>query len=107
MLHHCIAKPTRLRVPTHIPLPFFLWNSVVAWGIALEAKLFDLLVIAGGWSSAPPESLTSLPYGPRFRVNPGHFFLPVSLVTLTGTVGAVVTSWARAGGSVSIGSVSP
>ena len=34
-------------------LRFFLWVSVLAWGIVLGAKLFDLRVVAGAWSAAP------------------------------------------------------
>ena len=48
-------------------LRFFLWVSVIAWGVVLGAKLFDLLVLAGAWSAAPPESLSLLPYVPVFR----------------------------------------
>ena len=45
----------------------FLWVAVLCWGILLGAKLFDLLVLAGAWSAAPPESLSLLPYVPVFR----------------------------------------
>jgi hypothetical protein len=75
-------------------LSLFLWMSVLGWGIALGAKLFDLVVVAGAWSAAPPKSLSLLPYGPRFRVNPGHFFLPVSLVVATGAIGGLIAGWA-------------
>ncbi len=74
-------------------LRLFLWISVLMWGIALGAKLFDLIVVAGAWSSAPPESLTSLPYGPRFRINPGDFFRTVSLLTVISTLGALIAGW--------------
>ncbi len=66
---------------------------MLAWGIAAGAKLFDLRVLAGAWSAAPPESLLLLPYGPRFPVNPGQFFLPVSLAVLVGAIGALATGW--------------
>ena len=79
-------------------LPLFLWMSVLGWGIALGAKLFDLIVVAGAWSAAPPKSLAFLPYGPRFRVNPGHFFLPVCLVVVTGAIGALIAGWATPAG---------
>ena len=49
----------------------FLWVSVLAWGIGVGAKLYDLRVVAGAWSAAPPESLRLLPYGPHFPVDPG------------------------------------
>ncbi len=71
----------------------FLWISVLSWGVGLGAKLFDLLVVAGAWSAAPPASLALLPYGPRFPVNPGGFFLPLSVVMLIGVVGALISGW--------------
>lgn len=77
-------------------LPLFLWMSALGWGIALGAKLFDLIVVTGAWSAAPPKSLAFLPYGPRFRVNPVHFFLPVSLVVVTGAIGALIAGWGTA-----------
>ena len=43
----------------------FLWISVIAWGVLLGAKLFDLRVLVGAWSASPPESLSLLPYGPH------------------------------------------
>jgi|SRR5882724_2390411 len=71
----------------------FLWISVLAWGIGVGAKLFDLRVLAGAWSAGPPESLTLLPYGPRFPVDPGQFFISVSPTILIASVGALVTGW--------------
>jgi Domain of unknown function (DUF1772) len=71
----------------------FLWVSVLAWGIGVGAKLYDLRVVAGAWSAAPPESLTLLPYGPRFPVDPGKFFLPTSLSTLVAAFGALISGW--------------
>ncbi len=71
-------------------LPLFLWISVVGWGIALGALLFDLIVIAGAWSESPPRSLVFLPCGPRFRVDAGQFFVPVSFLVVVGAVGALV-----------------
>ncbi len=79
-------------------LPLFLWISVLAWGVALGAKLFDLVVVTGAWAAAPPRTLALLPYGPRFRVNPGHFFLPVSLVVVTGAIGALIAGWSTPAG---------
>jgi len=46
-----------------------LWISVLAWGILLGGRLFDLRVLVGAWSANPPESLSLLPYGPRFPVD--------------------------------------
>ena len=71
----------------------FLWVSVLAWGIGAGAKLYDLRVVAGAWSAAPPESLKLLPYGPRFPVDPGKFFLPLSLATLVAAFGALISGW--------------
>jgi len=59
---------------------FFLWMSVLGWGLGLGGKLFDLLVVAGAWSASPPASLALLPYGPRYPMNPGDFFQPLSIV---------------------------
>jgi len=56
----------------------------------LGAKLFDLIVLAGAWSAAPPASLALLPYGPRFPLNPGDFFQPLSLPMLAG---ALISGW--------------
>jgi anthrone oxygenase-like protein len=71
----------------------FLWVSVLAWGIGVGAKLYDLRVVAGAWSAAPPASLTLMPYGPRFPVDPGKFFLPTSLATLVAAFGALISGW--------------
>lgn len=71
----------------------FLWLSVLGWGIGLGAKLFDLVVVAGAWSAAPPASFALLPYGPRFPVDPGDFFQPLSAAMAVGIVGALVSGW--------------
>lgn len=70
-----------------------LWIAVLAWGIGVGAKLFDLRVLAGAWSAAPPESLVLLPYGTRFPVDPGQFFVWVTPTILIAAVGALVTGW--------------
>src|SRR3979409_1230931 len=54
----------------------FLWFSVLGWGIGLGPKLFDLSVVARAWGDAPPTSLTLMPYGRRYPMNPGDFFQP-------------------------------
>src|SRR5439155_16453523 len=74
----------------------FLWIAVLAWGIGAGAKLYDLIVVAGAWSAAPPESLSLMPYGARFPVNPGQFFLPTSGATLVGAIGALICGWRSA-----------
>jgi hypothetical protein len=71
----------------------FLCISVIAWGILVGAKLFDLRVLAGAWSAAPPESLSLLPYGPRYPVDTGDFFIPISAALLIASFGALVCGW--------------
>jgi hypothetical protein len=71
----------------------FLWLSVLAWGIVIGAKLYDLVVIAGAWSAAPPESLTLMPYGTRFPVDPGQFFAPASATVMLAAFGALIAGW--------------
>jgi hypothetical protein len=62
-------------------------------GIGLGAKLFDLLVVAGAWGASPPESLSLMPYGMRFPIDPGEFFQPLSAITLVGILGALISGW--------------
>src|SRR6201999_3156686 len=69
----------------------FLWIAVLAWGVGVGGKLYDLLVLAGAWNAAPPKSLVFLPYGPNFPVGPGQFFLVVSPTILIASVCALVT----------------
>ena len=71
----------------------FLWFSVLGWGIGLGAKLFDLMVMAGAWGAAPPASLALMPYGPRYPMDPGGFFQPLSALMLVGIVGALISGW--------------
>ena len=67
--------------------------SVIGWGTGLGAKLFDLIVVAGAWSAAPPASFALLPYGKNYPVNPGDFFIPLSAVMVLGIIGALITGW--------------
>ena len=78
-------------------MEFFLWASVLGWGIGLGAKLFDLIVVAGAWSASPPSSFALLPYGPRFPINPGDFFQPLSAVMALGILGALISGWRAPG----------
>ncbi len=71
----------------------FLWVSVLASGIVVGALLFDLRVLAGAWSASPPESLSLLPYGPRFPVDTGEFFIPISAALLVASFGALISGW--------------
>ena len=71
----------------------FLWAAVLTWAIALGAKLFDLLVLAGAWGAAPSASLALYPYGPRYPLDPGDFFQPLSALMLLAIAGALVSGW--------------
>ncbi len=81
---------TRTRVRFLQP---FLWLAVLAWGVGLGAKLFDLLVVAGAWGAAPPASLALLPYGKQYPIDPGDFFQPLSGLLLVGAVGTLTAGW--------------
>ena len=72
---------------------FFLWISVIAWGILLGGKLFDLIVLVGAWSASPPDSLNLLPYGLRYPVDTGDYFIPSSAILLLATMGALISGW--------------
>ncbi len=70
-----------------------LWISVLAWGILLGGKLFDLLVLADAWSASPPESLSLMPYGPRFPVDTGQFFFPCAVALLVCSFAVLIAGW--------------
>ena len=72
---------------------FFLWISVLAWGVLLGAKLFDLRVLVGAWSASPPQSLSLLPYGPSYPVDTGEFFIPSSAALLLAAFGGLASGW--------------
>jgi hypothetical protein len=71
----------------------FLWVSVLAWGILVGGKLFDLWVLVGAWSASPPDSLSLLPYGPRFPVDTGEYFFPSSVALLVCSFGGLIAGW--------------
>jgi hypothetical protein len=71
----------------------FLWISVLAWGFLTGAKLFDLRVLVGAWSASPPQSLSLLPYGSRYPVDTGQFFIPISVAVLLASFGALISGW--------------
>jgi anthrone oxygenase-like protein len=71
----------------------FLWISVISWGVLLGGKLFDLRVLVGAWSASPPESLSLLPYGPRWPVDTGEYFFPSSVALLVCSFGALLAGW--------------
>jgi hypothetical protein len=71
----------------------FLWISVLAWGILVGGKLFDLRVLVGAWSASPPESLSLLPYGHRYPVDTGDYFLPSSVALLVCSFGSLIAGW--------------
>jgi hypothetical protein len=70
-----------------------LWISVLAWGVLVGGKLFDLRVLAGAWSASPPESLSLLPYGSRYPVDTGEYFFPSSVALLVCSFGALIAGW--------------
>jgi hypothetical protein len=71
----------------------FLWFSVLAWGVGLGAKLFDLLVLASAWGASPPSSLALYPYGVHWPINPGSFFQPLSGLLLVASLGTLIAGW--------------
>ena len=70
-----------------------MWLYVIFGGIALGAKIFDLMVVAGAWGASPPASFVHLPYGKEFPIDPGTFFQPLSAVVLIGIIGALIGGW--------------
>ncbi len=72
-------------------LNFFLWISILAMGIMLGGKLFELLILISAWAADPPTSFSLLPYGPRWPFDPGAFFQPLVLLSIIGTVGTLVS----------------
>lgn len=73
-----------------------LWISAVAWGVGLGGKLFELTVVITAWAADPPASLALLPYGPRYPLNPGDFFQPLSALLVVGAVGSLIAGWPTA-----------
>lgn len=71
----------------------FLWVSVMAWGILVGGKLFDLRVLVGAWSASPPESLKLLPYGSHYPVDTGEYFFPSSVALLVCSSGGLIAGW--------------
>lgn len=71
----------------------FLWLAVLAGGPLLDAKLFDLLVLAGAWSAHPPASLAMMPYGRAWPVDTGAFFISFSAAMLVAGFGALIAGW--------------
>ncbi len=70
-----------------------LWASVLGYGILLGSKLFDLRVLAGAWSASPPESLSLMPYGTRYPVDTGQYFLPISAPLLVFSLATLIAGW--------------
>ena len=71
----------------------FLWLAVLVAGPLVGAKLFDLVVLAGAWSADPPSSLAMMPYGAKWPVDTGVFFIPFSAALLVAAFGALVAGW--------------
>ena len=74
-------------------LRIFLWVAVFGWATGFGAKLFDLVVIGGAWSASPPASFALLPYGKRYPIDPGDFFIPLSALIAVGSIGALIAGW--------------
>ena len=71
----------------------FLWIAIVGWAVGLGAKLFDLVVVGGAWAASPPASFALLPYGKRYPIDPGDFFIPLSALIAVGSIGALISGW--------------
>lgn len=74
-------------------LRIFLWVAVIVAAIGLGGKLFDLFIIAPAWAANPPESLKLMPYGPNYPLDPGDFFIPVSILIIVSYLGALLLGW--------------
>jgi len=70
-----------------------LWTALIVALIGLGAKLFDLTILAPAWSASPPESLRLMPYGPNYPLDPGDFFIPVSILIVLSYFGALIAGW--------------
>ncbi len=75
----------------------FLWIAIFGWAVGLGAKLFDLVVVAGAWSASLPSSFALLPYGKRYPIDPGDFFIPLSALIAIGSIGALISGWRSRG----------
>ena len=71
----------------------FLWLAVLVSGPLIGALLFDLVVLAGAWSADPPSSLAMMPYGAKWPVDTGMFFIPFSAALLVAAFGALIAGW--------------
>lgn len=71
-------------------MKLFLWVAVVAATIGLGGKFFDMFIIAPAWAAAPPDSLKLMPYGPNYPLDPGDFFIPVSILIIISYLGAMI-----------------
>lgn len=78
-------------------LTVFLWINLIAWGIALGGKLFEFVVVIPAWAANPPGSLSLMPYGPRYPLDPGDFYQPLGAIALVGSVGSVICGWRTPG----------
>lgn len=71
-------------------LTIALWLTVISWSLGLGGKLFEFVVVISAWGARPPESLSLMPYGPRYPHNPGDYFQPLGILALLGSVGALI-----------------
>jgi hypothetical protein len=74
-------------------LKLFLWVAVIVATIGLGGKLFDLIILAPAWAAGPPESLKLMPYGPKYPLDPGDFFIPVSIIIIVSYSSALIAGW--------------
>ncbi len=52
-----------------------------------------MVVVGGAWAASPPASFALLPYGKRYPIDPGDFFIPLSALIAVGSIGALISGW--------------
>lgn len=79
-----------------------LWFAAMAATIGLGGKLFDMFIIAPAWAANPPESLRLMPYGPSYPLDPGDFFIPVSILIIISYVGSLIAGRRSTGSAMAL-----
>src|SRR5215211_730440 len=59
----------------------------------MRAMRIFLWIATVGWAASPPASFALLPYGKRYPVDPGDFFIPLSALIAVGSIGALISGW--------------